>query len=108
MSTNGKWSFPQEVTDVDIAFGGRTHELLPDPEEIPEEFWNEDTKWHKLASDIFFGRELSGDIHEREGIDVHFAARHIKAVLASYQPKHQHKIAGCAFLMSQFYRDVTY
>jgi hypothetical protein len=103
-----KWAYPMEVSDVDIAFGGRTNELLPPVEDIPEEFWKGHTKWNKLIDDVFYGRNLNGEIYEKEGIDVHSAARHIKAILASFQPKHEHKMAGCAYLASRFFSDVKF
>lgn len=106
--TEEQWSIPKEVSDLDVTFGGRSEELLPPIDVIPSEFWEGSTKWNKLASDIFYGRELKGELQEKVGIDVHFAARHIRAVLASFQPKHEHKMAGCAFLLSQFYKEVTY
>jgi hypothetical protein len=102
-----KWAYPKAVTDVEIAFGGNMEELLPPAEVIPEEFWKGETKWNKLAEAIFYGRKTNFVIHERENIDVHFAARHIRAILASFEPKHEHKMAGCAYLLSRFYADVT-
>lgn len=100
------WSLPQSVTDVDLAFGGQIEKLLPVESEIPEEFWNEESKWWRLASDIFYNRELSCEIHEKEGIDPVLAVRHLRAIYVSYQIRFEHKIAGCAFLLNQFFEDI--
>lgn len=100
---------PIIVNDVDIAFGGRTDELLPAWNDIPEEFHKGSNKWHKFANALFFGDAgKNTQIVPKAGIDVHEAARHVKAILGSFNPKHEHKIAGCAFLLSEFYQDVIF
>jgi hypothetical protein len=104
---DGKWETPQIVTDVDIAFGGNIDNLLPPLSEIPTEFTEGWTKWNQLAEDLLFDRPLTGTISDREGIDVYVAARHIRAILKSYKPDHDHKIAGAAFLLSKFYEDIS-
>ena len=40
--------------------------------------------------------------------DTNKAIRHLKAILVSYDPKHEHKEAGVAFLLSEWFEDVTY
>ncbi|RRJ54846.1 hypothetical protein EHV15_35320 [Paenibacillus oralis] len=105
---SGKWDTPQIVTDTDIAFGGNIDNLLPPLSEIPKEFINDWTKWHQLADDLFYDRPLNITISDRAGIDVHAALRHIRAILNSFKPDHDHKIAGVAFLLSMFYEDISF
>ncbi len=98
----------QEVTDLDIVFGGRAMELLPPYSEIPEEFRDGRTKWNKVVSDWFFCGLKNCKWVPKEGIDTGKALRHIKAILGSFEPKHEHKEAGCAYLLSEWFEDVTY
>lgn len=104
---------PQEVSDTEIAFGGDIEKLLPNMDDIPQEFHdafhNGNNKWVRFVSDIFYGQNgEKWEIDTKDDIDVHLAARHIMAILHSFQPKHEHKIAGCAYLLSQFYNDVNF
>lgn len=101
---------PQDVTDAEIAFGGGTDRLLPAYKDIPEEFkdWNSRNKWNKLFNDWFFNGLKNANFVCREGVDKDKAMRHLKACMGSWAPKHEHKEAGCAYLMSQFFEDVTY
>lgn len=39
----------------------------------------------------------------KPGVDAHKALRAIKAVLGSYEPKHEHKEAACAFMLSEWF-----
>ena len=53
------FSQPMEVTEGDVVFGacGRVNELMPDKNDIPEEFWyghgHEEHPFSKLASEWF-------------------------------------------------------
>ena len=102
-TSSSKWSHPQCVTDLDIAFPCNTIGLLlPTMEEIPLEFHTSKNPWCKIVSDLFFrGGRLPAS---REGIDRICATRHIKAVLGSMEPRHEHKEAGTAYLMSLWYQ----
>lgn len=95
---------PMEVTDVELVFGGRNiKELLPDWKDIPKEFKEGDTKWNKLFTKIFYFGEAPGTIETVEGIDPQRAGRHILAIMKSFEPKHEHKEAACAYLMSLWF-----
>lgn len=97
---------PVDVTDVELAFGGKSMEkLLPKWSDIPEEFKNRTTKWNKLFRLIFFKGEAPGTIASVEGIDPHKAGRHLRAIMKSWEPKHEHKEAGVAYLMSLWFAD---
>lgn len=92
-----------QITDVDLAFG--TTKLLPPVESIPEEFWRGNQYTHLLSS-LFFGYDLpNGEIEFRNGFDgpetPALLNRALSAHLQSFSPKHEHKIAGLAFLLSQ-------
>lgn len=99
-----------EVNDVDIAFGGHTDKLLPKYEEIPDEFknMNSRTKWNKMVDDWFYCGLKNLRLKPKAGVDTEKALKHIRAVMASFEPKHEHKIAGCAYLLSKWFDDVSY
>ncbi|MGN7187003.1 hypothetical protein [Microbacterium enclense] len=100
------WSRPAEVTDVDIAFPARGPELTPAYETVSEEFKSQRNVWVRVAERWFF----HGDPFDRfdiygpvEGVDGDLAVRHLQVVLGTYGTKHQHKIAGAAFLLSLWF-----
>jgi len=44
----------QDVTGLDLCFGGDMKKLLPAWKDIPDEFKGGNTKWNKVVSDWFF------------------------------------------------------
>jgi hypothetical protein len=101
---------PQEVDEVFFAFPANVIDvLIPKEEEIPEEFrdnWHRDSHyWCKIVNDWFAGA-LGEDfgLYPKEGIDAQKAGRHCNAALRSFQPSHEHKIAGVAYLMSLWFK----
>ena len=100
---------PQEVSELDMVFGGKVMQLLPKYEDIPREFKQfSGTKWNNVIGDWFFSGLKNAKWTPKKGINTNKALRHIKAVLGSWEPKHEHKEAGCAYLLSQFFEDVQY
>lgn len=98
----------QEVTGLDLVFGGDMKKLLPPMSEIPEEFKKGHSKWNKVVSDWFFYGLKNADWKPKEGIDATKAIRHVSAIMRSFEPQHEHKEAGCAYLLSEFFEDVKY
>jgi hypothetical protein len=98
----------QEVTDLDLTFGGNMKKLLPDYSIIPDEFKHGRNKWCKVVGDWYFYGMKNCTWKPKEGIDTQKALRHVKAVVGSWEPKHEHKVAGCAYLLSEFFEDVKY
>lgn len=100
-----KW-MPIEVNDVDIAFGGKIEILMPDYETVPEEFKKRDNQWVQLIQKWFYnGFPKNVNVEPKENVDAVKAIRHIHCILKSFAPKHEHKIAGCAYLLSEFFDD---
>jgi len=94
---------PAEVTAGNLAFPATViGKFLPPKEEIPEEFrenWQH-CKWSSLAQDWFYeGLPADVEFHMKDGVDGAKAFRHLSVCLRSYEPSHQHKIAGVAYLM---------
>jgi len=102
------WSKPSKINDVTLAFPANIiGELLPLEADLPKEFRDlKDSPFVKIASDWFYGdltQKRYEDLKPREGIIKDDAARHLKACLGSYQPSHEHKLGGVAYLMSLWF-----
>jgi hypothetical protein len=100
------WSKPIEVSQVDMAFGGNAMKLMPSYEELRG--IKVDSKWSRLFSEWFYNGLESLEVEPKDGIDKNKALRQIKTVMGSFDPKHEHKEAGVAFLMSQFFKDAKW
>ncbi|RTL05703.1 hypothetical protein EKK58_07365 [Candidatus Dependentiae bacterium] len=95
-----------ELKAVDLAFGNIDH--LPAMKDIPEEFHDRYDNIHcKFISSWFFNgfsaAEQKAKIEPREGVDKNEARMAIAAIMRSYAPQHEHKIAGCGYLLSQWF-----
>lgn len=100
---------PLELDDVNLAFPAFVvGTLLPDEKEIPEQFWRLNNPWNNLFNTWFYdGLPETVVFHARSGFDGKKAYRHVAACMRSWEPKHQHKEAGCAWLMSLFFEKVV-
>ena len=99
-----------DLTSEDIAFGNIKH--MPRYEAIPDVFECRGNRYRRAISSWFFrgGRSAPNGIcldgitfTAKPGIDEVKALVAIKAVLGSWEPKHEHKIAACAFMLSQWF-----
>lgn len=99
---------PKKVTGLDLAFGGNMKDLLPAEKDIPKEFWHGHGKWNDLVSSMFFCGGKIKSMKPKEGIDGKDAIGHIRAILGSWEPKHEHKEAGCAYLFSLWFDDFEF
>lgn len=100
------WDKPTAVSDIDMAFPSRGGELTPDYATVPDEFKQGRSVQEAFANRWFF----NGDAFERfsvygpsEGINGDDAVRHLQVVLGSCGTKHEHKIAGAAYLLSLWF-----
>lgn len=92
-----------EITDVDIVFGG-ADEHLPEWADLPEGFHHLRGPFCHAASMLFYqGGEITDcGLRFRDGVDQARAIRLLWALLRSYRTKHEHKIGGVGFLLSQW------
>ena len=87
------------ITDLEMAFG--TTRLLPPPEAIPEPFWSGNL-YTQLAEALFYRHPLPPALIEfRHGFDSQQLRRIVLSHLRSFAAKHEHKIAGVGYLISQ-------
>lgn len=94
------------INDLDVAFG--TTRFLSEWGVVPKDFKDHKNVYVRLADALFFGEELpnaeviiaSHLASQNEDISS-MMQRFIMAHLRSWEPKHEHKIAGVAYLISQ-------
>jgi hypothetical protein len=97
----------QEIDDVFLAFPANVSHLMPRYEDIPEEFKSSSNKWCGIASRWFFkGLPKTTVFKPKEGVDTNKALRHLGAIQGSFEPKHEHKEAAVAYLMSQWFDNI--
>lgn len=95
------------VSELDVAFGNVS--WLPKMKDIPEEFkeHNLRNKYCAFISKWFFIGLTKEDFEtlipkiSREDIPKALAA--ISACMKSFEPKHEHKEAGCAYMLSEWF-----
>jgi hypothetical protein len=93
---------PIKCSDLDVAFPASVADVMPAYDAIPVEFKRGSNPWAQLTSEWFYGG-LNGDFVTKEGIDKSDALRHLKRIMGSFEPKHEHKFAAVAYLMSEWF-----
>jgi hypothetical protein len=95
--------YPPKLDDADVVFGGALY--MPRMEDLPEEYRCERADACRVAEHLFFkgGRLSDYGYLCREDVDFGDALRAIKAVLGSFQPKHEHKIATVGWMIDKWF-----
>lgn len=97
-----------DVTKVDQVFGGdKALEIMPKMKDIPKDFPSR-VKWEKVMSDWFFLGMKNAKWVPKEGVQTNKALAAVVTVMRSFAPKHEHKQAAVAFMLSEWFQDVTY
>lgn len=95
---------PVEVDNGDVTFG-RAQGLMVKFSDIPGEFHSFHNPHARFIS-MWFYKGLDPSIIDQmkpaSGIVLDSALRHIAALLKSFEPEHNHKIACCAYLLSKW------
>lgn len=94
------------VTDIEVAFGSTKY--LPKMEDIPEEFFKRRNVYVQLFNDIFFKGVSELNYEPIEGFDRATINRLISSHAGSFDPKHEHKEAGVAYMMSLMMKNPTW
>lgn len=104
-----KWSIPKKTTMLDISFGtNNIGNFLPNWNEIPEEYKCRSHAMAILVRRWFFnGLPKSSIFTPRKGVDKLKALAHIKVCMLSWDPSHEHKEAGCAYLLDLFFKQIS-
>jgi len=95
-----------DVDKFDVALG--SIKGLPDYDTIPKEFKNGHTKWNKLFNEWFFLGLKKIEFKPKDGVDLDKAFKHIRSIMTSWKPKHEHKEAAVSYLMSEYFKDVEW
>ena len=95
------------INKLDLTFGNIKH--LPPMSEIPDKFeMHSDSFQNKFISKWFFSGLTEADVAAlipKPGVDKNKALIAISAILKSFEPKHEHKEAGAAFLLSEWFEE---
>lgn len=95
---------PHPIPTVDRVFPTRVSNLMPAYDQIPEEFKNQGNIWSNWQSDWFF-KGLKQRPTPKPGINLDAAMSHLSTIQGSWEPKHQHKAAGVAYLASLWFEN---
>lgn len=96
---------PKKVSKVDLYFGPENlTDYIPNENDIPKEFRKFNNKYSQFVSNwFFFGLAANNSLKAKSGVDKAEALNHIKTILSSDKSCHEHKIAGCAYLLSLWF-----
>ncbi|MCY9866461.1 hypothetical protein OTK49_28380 [Vibrio coralliirubri] len=87
------------ITDIEAAFS--TIKLLPEWDQIPDEFKRDQRIECKVVASMFYGCEMPDSTVEfNAGFEPEKVMRCFMAHLSSFSPKHERKMAGVAYMMS--------
>jgi hypothetical protein len=95
------------TTEAEMAFGNRNvMSILPPMSSLPDDI--ESTPFYQLASDLFYKGKPSGDLpkmclHPKFNEVESSTPRFIRSLLGSFEPKHEHKMAGVASIMQELF-----
>lgn len=93
---------PKGLDAIDVVFGVRPP--LPAWDDIPGEFKCSRNEYARVASSLFFngGRLSDFGLTIKDELDDGDVMRALRACLGSFDPKHEHKEAGVAYMLSQW------
>lgn len=92
---------PQPVTDLDITLPAKVSHLMPPMAECkPTPRWAVD-----LFDALFFSGGDVAHLRPKADIDKRLAIRHIQVIMRSFEPKHEHKEAACAYLFALWFEE---
>lgn len=100
---------PIDVDDASVVFGGAggaLRRMLPPRDQLPEEFRRRSDPWCDVADRWFFNGLNASELRPKPGIDAAKALRHLRTIMGSFEPKHEHKIGGVGFLMSRWFEPI--
>lgn len=107
MSNKYNFEKPLKVSGIDSAFGlNSCVGYIPAYEDISDEFKSNHNVYNKFISKWFFNGLEEEDLNKlkpKENIDLDQGLAHIASVMRSFNIKHEHKEAGCAFLLSNWF-----
>jgi hypothetical protein len=101
---------PTDLGRISALFGNAKH--IPSMKDIPDEFNLDDNPYRNAVRAWFFagcnqvpnGIEVDGvKFRAKYGINITDALVAIRSVLTSFSPSHEHKMAACGYMLSQWF-----
>lgn len=100
---------PKPVSDAELAFPANVKKLMPFDHPEWRDYRNRysapPTWGFKLFDDMFYFGIQEIELNPEEGIDPKLAFRHIRAIMASFEPKHEDKTCACALLFEKWFKN---
>lgn len=92
-----------EVTAADTAFGNIKH--MPKYSDLPPAFqdWTNHPACKFVSTWFLQGVKIEDFPPARDGVDAKKARVALASILRSWEPKHEHKIAGAGFLANEWF-----
>lgn len=100
---------PKPVDRAASVFGPRKiSDYLPDYADVPEPYkrWHGNQHVEVVERWFFRGLPEGTQFVPKPGIDAEAALAHISACMRSWEPKHEHKTAGVAYLLSEWFERI--
>lgn len=97
-----------DVTRLGLAFGKIDH--MPRYDAVPDNFKRMNDPYASFISSWFFSGISQPELarlRPREGVNQSKALAAIGTIMRSFEPKHEHKEAGCAFLLHAWFELVA-
>jgi methenyltetrahydromethanopterin cyclohydrolase len=91
-----------KLSPVDVAFPANPP--LPAWDEIPEQFKRGSNDYARVARALFSNGATLSDcgLRVKDGLDAGDVMDVLCACLGSFRPKHEHKMAGVAYMLSEW------
>jgi hypothetical protein len=94
----------EKISRVDVAFPARVAHLMPP---LPLASYKRRAECERFAMRWFYDGLNGATFVPRAGINQSTALRHIRCILGSYEPSHEHKIEAVAWLLDQWFEEVV-
>ena len=101
---------PHEFSKAELVFPTTVDGYLPEMAELPAEFKGTASPACEFVSRMFYGSPpvpANVQFHAAEGISAEQAYNHLQYVLRSWEPKHERKMAGAAYLISIWFTKIV-
>lgn len=90
-----------KLTRADLVFPANVSHMMPAYKDIGA--YPRKRELEELVQGWFFSGLKGLKSKPREGVDETKALAHLKCILGSFEPKHEHKIAAVAFLINEWF-----
>lgn len=93
----------EDISDAMLAFPANVEGIMPAMKDIPEQYRRGHTPANSFAAQWFFNGLKNPKFYPKAGVNAEKAFNHLRCILGSFQPKHEHKEAAVAFLLDEWF-----